>query len=73
MAIRSIDITTKMTTGENMNKSIKVMVFLKQKRSALKAQDVFVLRSELPGGFGPEGGQCKFSAPLFAWGGTGEV
>eukprot|EP00933_Yihiella_yeosuensis_P059820 TRINITY_DN6151_c0_g2_i1.p1 TRINITY_DN6151_c0_g2~~TRINITY_DN6151_c0_g2_i1.p1 ORF type:complete len:197 (-),score=66.81 TRINITY_DN6151_c0_g2_i1:235-777(-) len=23
-------------------------------------EDIFVLRSELPGGFGPEGGHCKF-------------
>eukprot|EP00933_Yihiella_yeosuensis_P071814 TRINITY_DN80052_c0_g1_i1.p1 TRINITY_DN80052_c0_g1~~TRINITY_DN80052_c0_g1_i1.p1 ORF type:complete len:174 (+),score=50.10 TRINITY_DN80052_c0_g1_i1:88-609(+) len=27
---------------------------------AFPGQDVFVLRSELPGGFGPEGGHCRF-------------
>mmetsp|Transcript_17705 Transcript_17705/g.36541 ORF Transcript_17705/g.36541 Transcript_17705/m.36541 type:complete len:203 (+) Transcript_17705:103-711(+) len=31
---------------------------------AFPEQDVFVLRSELPGGFGPEGGQCKFSVSM---------
>eukprot|EP00933_Yihiella_yeosuensis_P047724 TRINITY_DN4364_c0_g1_i1.p1 TRINITY_DN4364_c0_g1~~TRINITY_DN4364_c0_g1_i1.p1 ORF type:complete len:154 (-),score=37.30 TRINITY_DN4364_c0_g1_i1:186-647(-) len=28
---------------------------------AFPGQDVFVLGSELPGGFGPQGGHCKFS------------
>ncbi|CAE8592163.1 unnamed protein product [Polarella glacialis] len=27
---------------------------------AFPGQDIFVLRSELPGGFGPEGGHCRF-------------
>ena len=31
---------------------------------AFPDQDVFVLRSELPGGFGPEGGQCKFTVSM---------
>ncbi|CAJ1351661.1 unnamed protein product, partial [Effrenium voratum] len=31
---------------------------------AFPNQDVFVLRSELPGGFGPEGGQCKFNVSM---------
>mmetsp|Transcript_63959 Transcript_63959/g.150153 ORF Transcript_63959/g.150153 Transcript_63959/m.150153 type:complete len:200 (+) Transcript_63959:105-704(+) len=31
---------------------------------AFPEQDVFVLRSELPGGFGPEGGQCKFTVSM---------
>eukprot|EP00933_Yihiella_yeosuensis_P036387 TRINITY_DN30148_c0_g1_i1.p1 TRINITY_DN30148_c0_g1~~TRINITY_DN30148_c0_g1_i1.p1 ORF type:complete len:201 (-),score=49.98 TRINITY_DN30148_c0_g1_i1:47-649(-) len=31
---------------------------------AFPGQDVFVLKSELPGGFGPEGGHCKFKATV---------
>ena len=31
---------------------------------AFPDQDIFVLRSELPGGFGPEGSPCKFSVSM---------
>ena len=31
---------------------------------AFPDQDVFVLRSELPGGFGPEGSPCKFNVSM---------
>ncbi|CAE8631921.1 unnamed protein product [Polarella glacialis] len=31
---------------------------------AFPGQDVFVLRSELPGGYGPQGGYCKFKATV---------
>lgn len=31
---------------------------------AFPEQDVFVLRSELPGGFGPEGSSCKFNVSM---------
>jgi len=31
---------------------------------AFPGQDVFVLKSELPGGFAPQGGQCKFKVKM---------
>eukprot|EP00933_Yihiella_yeosuensis_P083178 TRINITY_DN97335_c0_g1_i1.p1 TRINITY_DN97335_c0_g1~~TRINITY_DN97335_c0_g1_i1.p1 ORF type:complete len:194 (+),score=66.44 TRINITY_DN97335_c0_g1_i1:78-659(+) len=31
---------------------------------AFPGQDCFVLRSELPGGFGPEGGHCRFKVTM---------
>jgi cold shock CspA family protein len=37
---------------------------------AFPGQDVFVLKTELPGGFGPQGGHCKFKVKFEAKGPT---
>ena len=54
-------------TGWSPNAAPLVLPDLLKQPPASGSQDIFVLKSELPGGFGPQGGLCKFKVSQERW------